>query len=109
MHHNELKTTHDHGQKHRRDTYHLDVQFAFRVVNRGQRFQEGKHDRLGASPAANQQANFYLLFVAHSPQLGVNVCPIPAEVVTCRVGLSQYEIFNTRSGQKYFTMKILLC
>lgn len=60
------------------DTYHLDVQFASEVVNRGQRFEEGKHERLGAGPAADQQADFDPPFVRHPPQLGVNVCPVPA-------------------------------
>lgn len=76
-------STHDRGRKHRVATYHLDVQFAFRVVNWGQRLQEGKHDWLGAGPAADQQANFHPLFIPHSPQLGVNVCPVPAEGAKC--------------------------
>lgn len=65
--------------KGREATYHLDVQFAFKVVNGGQRLEEGKHEWLGAGPAADQQANLYPLFVRHPPQLGINVCPVPAE------------------------------
>lgn len=65
-------------------THHLDVQFVFRLVQRGQRLQEGKHDRLAVGPAADQQANFYALLVPDSPQLTVNVSPIPAEGATGR-------------------------
>lgn len=70
-------------------TYHLDVQFAFRVVNGGQRLQEGYHDRLGAGPAADEQANFDLLFIGHLPQLAVYLCPVPGEVATDRVRTNQ--------------------
>lgn len=61
----------------REATYHLDVQFAFRVVNGGQRLEEGKHEWLGAGPAADQEANLDPLFVRQPPQLGIDVGPVP--------------------------------
>lgn len=75
-------------------THHLDVQFVFRLVQQGQRLQEGKHDRLAVGPAADQQANLYALLVPDSPQLSVNVSPVPAEGATRREGRLQRQDLN---------------
>lgn len=75
-------------------THHLDVQFVFRLVQRGQRLQEGKHDRLAVGPAADQQANLYALLVPDSPQLSVNVSPIPAGGAARREGRLQRQDLN---------------
>lgn len=70
--------------KARRATHHLDVQFAHGVVDVGQWLQEGKHERLAAAPAADQQPNLNPLFIGDAPQLSVNVGPVPAEGATRR-------------------------
>lgn len=75
-HHHHIK------QAARRATHHLDVQFAFWVVNGGQRLQERKHDRLAAGPAADQQPDLDALFIRDASQLSVNVGPVPAEGAT---------------------------
>lgn len=105
------QSTRDHGQvcfyikKPQRATYHLDVQFALGVVNWGQRLQEGKHDRLGAGPAADQQAHFDPLLVPHSSQLCVDVCPVPAEGATCTVWITL--TMRISLAQFYSTLFIL--